>query len=171
MAILVLAELARTEIHNHVDGVVEAGVVIAFLKGWDHLFLDDAFARCIGDILLHTITGTDVGKPSFTVLFGFYCNDYTIVLSFLSHTPTMANFRGILMDVVALKVIHEQNENLSGGAVVVSDKFSLQSVDLRTAQSARIVVRQTWRVGRTRQLGLQRRAESEQNEKQAKKEA
>ncbi len=130
IVVFVLGELARTEVHDDIDGVINALIVVVFLESGNHLLLDDVFGRGVGDILLHAVAGTDVDLPAFAAFLRLDKNDRAVVLALLSHTPTVADFSGILLDAVALQVVHEEDKDLRGRAVVVSHELPLQGVDL-----------------------------------------
>ena len=167
VGIFVLCELARAKVHDDIDGVVDARVVVVFLERWNHLPLDDALGRGVGDVFLYAVACVDVHLAPFAAFLGLDEDDRAVVFALLSHAPAMPDFGGVLLDAVALQVIDQENENLGGSAVVVGHELSLQHVNLVRGQGAGVVVHQTRRVGWTRQLGFQRRAQSEQDEKQA----
>ena len=125
-----MGELARAEVHDDVDSIVDACVVVVLLEGRNHFILDDAFGCGIGDIFLHAIARADVRLSSFTAFFWLDEDDRSIVLALLPYTPAVADFSGILLYAIALQVVDEEDENLGGGAVVIGDQLSLQSVDL-----------------------------------------
>lgn len=169
VVVVVLAELARAEIHDHVDGVIDAGVVVVVLKGWNHLLLNDVLGGGVGKIRFHAIAWADVHPASLAAFLGFDENDHPIVFPFLPHAPAVADLRGKLFHIIALQVIDEQDQDLGGGAVVVCHQLVLQRVDLRSAQGTCVVVYQPGRVGWTWQLGFHRCVQEQQQEHEAEK--
>ena len=113
------SELTRAKAHNNVDGIVDARVVVVFLESGNHLLLNDAFGRGVGDKFLDAVAGVDVHLASFAAFLGLYENNRAIVFALLSHAPTVSNLGGILLDAITLKVIDKEDEDLSGSAVVI----------------------------------------------------
>ena len=167
VVVLVLGELARAKVHDDVDGLVDATIVVPLLEFGNHLPFDDVLGRGIGDIFLHAVARADVDLSFLAALFGLDEDDGTIAFFFLPHAPAVADFSGIFFNGVALQVVDEQDEDLGRGAVVIGHQFVLKRVDLRCRQGACVVVHQTRWVGWARQLCLQRRAEAKQRDKDA----
>ena len=155
VVVLVLGEFARAEVHDDVDGIVDASVVVAFLEGGYHLFFDDVFSCGVGDVFLHAVAGSYGHLASLSAFIGLDEDDHAVALVFLSYAPAVANLGGVFLDAITLQVVDEHDEDLGGSAVVVGHEFVLQRIDLGGAQSARVVVHQAWRIRRTRQLGFQ----------------
>ena len=156
-----MGELARAKVHNHIDGIVDARVVVVLFERWNHFIFDDALGCGIGDIFLHAVAWADVRLATLAAFLGLHENDHAVVLAFLSNAPTVSDFRGILFDAVALQVIDKKDEDLGGSGVVVGHKFPLQGADLLRTQGAGIVIHQARWVGRTRQLGFHGCAQAE----------
>ena len=159
-----MGELARAEIHDDVDGVVDARVVVACLKGGNHFFFNDAFPCGIGDVFFEAVAGSYGHLALLSAFIGLDEDDHAVVLALLSYAPAVPDLGGIFLDAIALQVVDEQDQNLGGSAVVICHEFVLQRIDLGGTQTAGEVVHEARRVGRTRQLGFQRSAHGEQNE-------
>ena len=102
-----MRKLARAEAHDDVDSVVDAGVVVVFNEGGNHLTFNDELGCRVGDIFLHAVAWTDVHLALF--VFGVWLDedDCAVVFAFLAHSPAVSDFGGVLLYAVALQVVDE----------------------------------------------------------------